>query len=271
MNFSFASIKNKSKLQEDFYFDSETPRGHFFAVLDFAKHNYANLNASLKGKLETIVSSFSSVSNFSPDLFLRFLAKEINNFAHNLAEQSGSGELMCSAALCLVSGNRLSYFISGDTKIKILNSGRVLPLEGNKLAEIEQENKVATKLGATHLETPITGHVRHLILQDEDVVLIMTRDVAETIESQQLPADLVNMRQPDTKLISDSLMKAGATNREDGTLVVMSGPYEQEVDPVFAEFSKSVVLLEAKLNALSNREGKNSDTDGAEGTGASKF
>jgi hypothetical protein len=44
MNFSSASVKLKSKLQnEDFYCDLETPRGHFFAVLDFASHDYANL------------------------------------------------------------------------------------------------------------------------------------------------------------------------------------------------------------------------------------
>lgn len=52
MNFSFQSVKLKSKPHnEDFYFDIETPRGHFF-VLDFASHDYANLNATLKGKLE---------------------------------------------------------------------------------------------------------------------------------------------------------------------------------------------------------------------------
>ena len=45
MNFSFDSVKSKSKQQnEDFYFDLAMPHGHFFAVLDFASHDYTNLD-----------------------------------------------------------------------------------------------------------------------------------------------------------------------------------------------------------------------------------
>ncbi len=107
MKFSSESVKLKSKAHnEDFCFDLETPRGHFFAVLDFGAHDYSNLNSTLKGKLETIVGSFVSLSRFSAELFLGFLAKEINNFLHNLGEQSGGPELLASGALCLVNGNR---------------------------------------------------------------------------------------------------------------------------------------------------------------------
>ena len=60
MNFSSDSVKHESKTQnEDFVFDLETPRGHFFAVIDFDSHDFANLNATLKGKLETIVIRLS--------------------------------------------------------------------------------------------------------------------------------------------------------------------------------------------------------------------
>src|SRR5258708_38404789 len=112
MKFSSDSIKLRSKAQnEDFCFDLETPRGHFFAVLDFASHDYANLNAALKGKLETIVGSFASLEDFSDELFLGFLAKEINNFVSNLADQSGGPELFFDAALCLVSNDNLAYFL----------------------------------------------------------------------------------------------------------------------------------------------------------------
>ena len=59
MNFSSDSVKHESKTQnEDFSFDLETPRGHFFAVIDFDSHDFANLNATLKGKLENIVNTF---------------------------------------------------------------------------------------------------------------------------------------------------------------------------------------------------------------------
>src|ERR1044072_3581158 len=123
MNFACDSLKPKAKLRnEDFYFHIETPRGHFFAVLDFASHDYANLNATLKGKLETIVASFASLEDFSDALFLGFLAKEINNFVSNLADQSGGPEPFFAAALCLVSNDNFAYFLGGEVKIDILNS-----------------------------------------------------------------------------------------------------------------------------------------------------
>ena len=176
MHFAFDYAKHKSKPRNaGFCFDTETPRGHLFTVLDFAPHDYANLNPSLQGKLETIVSSFDSVSSFSADLFLGFLAKEINNFVHNLAEQSGGPELICSAALCLVSADRLSYFLRGDTKISILQSGRLRPLEADKLAEDEHEKTVLAQLGVEKVEAPMSDQVQSFTLQDDDLVLIMTR------------------------------------------------------------------------------------------------
>ena len=230
MDFAFDYGKHKSKPQNDgFFFDVETPRGHFFAVLDFAPHDYANLNPSLQGKLETIVSSFVSVSSFSADLFLGFLAKEINNFVHNLAEQSGGPELSCSAALCLVSGDLLSYFLRGNTKISLLNLGHLQPLHGDTFGEGERKNRVPAQLGAENLEAPLSDQVQALTLQHDDVVLVMTRGVAEAIESPEVRAGLLNLREPDSQLLCDSLMKASAASREDRTLVVISGPYQRQV------------------------------------------
>ena len=256
MNFAFDYAKHKSKPRNDgFYFNIETPRGHFFTVLDFAPHDYANLNPSLQGKLETIVSSFVSVSSFSADLFLGFLAKEINNFVHNLAEQSGGPELFCSAALCLVSGDRLSYFLRGDTKISILQSGRLQPLHSDTFGEGEQGNRVSAQLGAENLEAPMSDQVQAFTLEDDDVVLVMTRGVAEAFESQELRADLVSLGQSDSQSLCDSLMKASAASSDHRTLVVISGPYERQVEPSgLAELSKAIAALEARLNALTERE-----------------
>lgn len=284
MNFSFESVKLKSKPHnEDFYFDIETPRGHFFAVLDFASHDYANLNATLKGKLETIVGSFVSLSSFSAELFLGFLAKEINNFVHNLGEQSGGPELLCSAALCLVSGNKFFYFLCGDARISILSNGRLLPLHGTasqdlseKAGEKAPENLIETsdealvqagqgsqrlaQLGGRNVEAPLTDQVQAFTMQDDDVVLIMTQGLAGTLESQQLTAGVMSLRASDPKLICDSLMKASGASRDDRTLVVISGPYERYVDPVLADLSKSVASVEARLNALTeNEQRKDSD------------
>ena len=239
MHFAFDYAKHKSKPRNaGFYFDIETPRGHLFTVLDFAPHDYANLNPSLQGKLETIVSSFDSVSSSSADLFLGFLAKEINNFVHNLAEQSGGPELSCSAALCLVSGARLSYFLSGDAKISILQSGRLQPLQGDGPGADEHEKTAPAQLGANKVEAPLSDQVQSFTLQDDDLVLIMTRGVAEAIESQESPADRWNLLESDVQVLCDSLMKGSVAGGEDRMLVVISGPYQRPLEPGLAEPSQ---------------------------------
>ncbi len=73
MKFTSQSLKPDLKPQnEDFFFERETQRGHFFAVLDFDQHDFANLNTTLEAKLETIVNSFVTLSRFSADLFSGF-------------------------------------------------------------------------------------------------------------------------------------------------------------------------------------------------------
>lgn len=253
MNFAFDYVKHKSKPQNDgFYFDIETPRGHFFTVLDFAPHDYANLNASLQGKLETIVSSFASVSSFSPDLFLGFLAKEINNFVHNLAEQSGGPELFCSAALCLVSGNQLSYFLSGDTQINILNNCLLQPLQAGS----EPATEALAELGAQNLENPLADHIKDTTLQADDIVLIMTRGVAEALA--QSPTDLSDLSAADSQLICDSLMNASTASVADRTLVVISGPYQPAEEAGASDLQQSIATLEAKIDALTESEERRS-------------
>ncbi|MEP6742447.1 MAG: LysM peptidoglycan-binding domain-containing protein [bacterium] len=267
MKFSSDSIKLKSKAQnEDFCFDLETPRGHFFAVLDFGSHDYANLNATLKGKLETIVGSFVSLSRFSAELFLGFLAKEINNFLHNLGEQSGGPDLLASGALCLVNGNRLTYFLCGDVQLNVINNGRLLPLYGpaagesasNRagipLAVEESGAKALERLGAHNQEAPLTDVVQSFTLQDADLVLLMTRGLHEVFGDRKLAEQIAGVGSTDPKVISDGLMKAGAAAQEDRSLVVMGGPYEQYVDPVLADLSKAVAALESRMDALSESD-----------------
>jgi LysM repeat protein len=252
MNFSFDSVKLKSKLQnEDFFYNIETPRGHFFAVLDFASHDYANLNATLTGKLETIVGSFDSLSNFSDNLFLGFLAKEINNFVSNLAEQSGGPELLCSAALCLVSGDRLSYLLCGDVRVSILSGDSLRPL---------QAGAAPTQLGARNLEAPMSDQIRAFTLQDADIVLIMTRGVAEVFEKKKLPSKVTSLAQSEPKSICESLMKGSSAAVEDRTVVVIGGPYQRQLEAVapnlsvFEELKTSLASLEARFEAFTESE-----------------
>jgi LysM repeat protein/outer membrane murein-binding lipoprotein Lpp len=264
MKFSSDSIKLKSKVHnEDFSFDLETPRGHFFAVFDFGSHDYANLNATLKGKLETIVGSFVSLSRFSAELFLGFLAKEINNFLHNLGEQSGGGpELLASGALCLVNGNRLTYFLCGEVELNVINNGRLLPLYGpaGEAASTTGAGAGIERLGERTQEAPLTDVVQSFTLQDADLVLVMTRGLHEVFAGRKLADEIAAVGSPDPKVICDALMKAGASAQEDRTLVVMGGPYEKYVDPVLADLSKAVAALEARMDALSEDDQSKSST-----------
>jgi LysM repeat protein len=250
MNFSCDSVKPKAKLHnEDFCFDIETPRGHFFAVLDFASHDYANLNAALKGKLETIVGSFASLDDFSDDLFLGFLAKEINNFVSNLADQSGGPELFFSAALCLVSGNNLAYFLAGNVTIDIYND------EGRRGLGPLTTGTTPVQLGERNLEVPLRDGIDSFTLQDDDIVLITTQGLAPVV-----PVVMATLPELDPKSICDSLIKASAASNDDRTVVVIGGPYLQRPDATFADASAlaevktSLALLAARLDALTENE-----------------
>ena len=241
MNFSSDSVKHESKSQnEDFFFDLETPRGHFFAVIDFDTHDFANLNATLKGKLETIVSSFVSLSRFSADLFLGFLAKEINNFLHNLREQAGGPQLVGSAALCLLTGDRLTYLRCGNIAISTFRAGKLSAAESDASLE---------KLGRSFQETPLTESVQTTSLEDGDVALVMTSGVTSVLDSQKLRNRLEGLS--DASAIGDALMQASTATKDDRTLLVITGPYERYVDPALSDLSRAVASLEARLDAFS--------------------
>lgn len=263
MKFSSDSIKLKSKAQnEDFSFDLETPRGHFFALLDFGHHDYANLNATLKGKLETIVGSFVTLSRFSAELFLGFLAKEINNFLHNLGEQSGGPELLASGALCLVNGNRLTYFLCGDVQLNVVNNGRLLPLFGpaaGEAASATAADPAIEHLGARNREAPLTDVVQSFTLQDADLVLLLTRGLQDAFAGRKLADEIAKVGSTDPQVICEALMKSGASAREDRSLVVMGGPYEKYLDPVLADLSKAVAALESRMEALNEDQSRSSN------------
>lgn len=224
MNFAFDSVKPKSKvLNEDFYFEFETPRGHCFIVLDFISHDYANLNATLKGKLETIVGSFVSLPSFSAELFLGFIAKDINNFIHDLAAQGGGPELLCSAALCFLNENKFSYFLRGNTQITLVSEGKLRSLGG---AAAKEEDSSA--LGKSEIEAP-TSEVETLTVADSDTILIMTESVARTIRSTEICEDA------DAKSTCDLLLQGSAASNEDRTLIVINGPYQRQTGAALSQ------------------------------------
>jgi len=247
MNFSSDSVKLEIRPhKEDFYLDVETPRGHFFAVLDFAPHDYVNLTPALKNRLEMIVTSFASRSRFSPNLFLGFLALEINNFLNNLSRQSDSPPILCSAALCLVNGNHLSYFLCGEVLLNIFTGGGLVPLYGG-----ESGSELLEQLGSRNSQTTLTNQVKSVTLHDSDTVLIMTQGVGKTFDQERLAREVTSLRSSDPKVIRDALLSASAASRNDRTLVVIGGPYAGSGELTLADLSKVVASLETRLNALS--------------------
>jgi LysM repeat protein len=248
MNFSSDSVKLEIRPhKEDFYLDVETPRGQFFAVLDFAPHDYVNLTPALKNKLEMIVTSFTSASKFSANVFLGFLALEINNFLNNLSKQSDSPPILCSAALCLVNGNQLSYFLCGDVLLNIFTEGGLVPLYG---AESDGEH-YPEQLGARNSQKTLTNQVKSLTLHDSDTVLIMTQGIGTTLDHARLAKEVVGLRSSDPRTIRDALLTASAASRNDRTVVVIGGPYTQPGDPTLADLGKAIASLETRMNALS--------------------
>jgi LysM repeat protein len=248
MNFASHSSKNKATRQcASFSLDIEMPKGYFFAVLDFTTHDYANLDASLAAKLQTIASSFTSVSSFSADLFLGFMAKEINNFVHNLAEQSGGPELRCSAALCWLNDNALSHLLRGDATISVRN--------GEQASQIGSVR--GAKLGAGHLDAPVSGEVEVTTLNEDDVVFIMTKAVSDLIAGQALPADAGL----DAQATAESVLQSTESATGDRAFIVIRGPYAPPLDAVSAnELRSSVAALEARLNALGSAGVSGSET-----------
>lgn len=265
MNFWSDSIKHSSPAQnENFYFNIETPRGHFFAVLNFVPHDYANLDAILKRKLETIVESFDSVAQFSADLFLGFVAREINNFLHELGKQSPGPELFSSAALCFISGDRLAYFLCGDAKVSILDSERLhslAPLHATGQlvpdSEIETEETQASEradgdeLGVRQWNAPLTNSVPEFILSDDDVVLITTGGAGAMVEQPEIFESLQDLRSSDAKSICDEVMETGL---DEGRVLVISGPFHPYVDPSVSDSSETAVALESPIDVVTSQQ-----------------
>jgi LysM repeat protein len=245
MKFTFQSSKPDLKPQnEDFFFERETQRGHFFAVLDFDQHDFVNLNTTLEAKLETIVNSFVTLSRFSPDLFLGFIAKEINSFLYTLAQNDEEQECLCSAALCLVRGDRLSYFTCGDVRVALVNQDQLLLLAGLK---VDQRESIR-RLGESQEQSPFTDQIQHLTLKEGDVVLLMTSGIAGEFDAQALLDQVLSSGSLEPESVCSTLMDASEASQEDRTLVVIGGPYERSAEWPVAEVRPAAAPLENELH-----------------------
>jgi hypothetical protein len=257
MKFTSQSLKPDLKPQnEDFFFERETQRGRFFAVCDFDQHDFANLNTTLEAKLDTIVDSFVTLSRFSADLFLGFIAKEINSFLYTLAQNDDEQESLCSAALCLVSDNRLSYFSCGDVQVTLINDDQMLRLGGFK---VDQTDQSIRQLGQLEEESPFTDQVQHLTLKKGDVVLIMSSGIASEFDGPTLLDQVLHSGSLDPEMICNTLMEASEGSQEDRTLVVIGGPYERSAEVPLMDSPAPAAPLKHRLDSA------NEDVDTAGG------
>lgn len=251
MNFTAQSIKPDLKSRnDDFFLEIKAPRGQLFVVLDFAPHDLANLNTALEGKIETIVESFDSLSQFSAELFVGFLVKEINNFLHQLTSNPEAGDLICGGSFCLVHGTQLSYFVCGDVDLLLLNEGQIFSLRGDSEAESASLDQQITRLGEQSYDRPLTNLVTALTLKNEDVVLIMTMGVSNEFESPEFVDLMSDLDASDGKSIAKALMEASEGSHDDRTLVIIGGPYDRIDQPSQKLISDPLPLEEQRGEQL---------------------
>jgi LysM repeat protein/serine/threonine protein phosphatase PrpC len=265
LNFSCESVKSEANAwNEDFYFELATTRGPLFIVLDFSSHDYTNLNETLKHRVETIVESFAPLSGLSPEMLLGCIAKEINNCVHDLGHKFGGEELLCAAAICLISHNQLVYFTYGDARINIFTGGQLLLLNGSRFqvstvvnaaqGEAPTLEAPSEQMGKTYLETPLTTHVQSVTLQEKDLILILTAGLEEGLTPQKRLTELLRSKTADPKSICKALISRAAVKQNDRTLVVIGGPYEPAVAPDWNDLQQSVASLEQEVSGLAEND-----------------
>ncbi|HVQ40158.1 MAG TPA: LysM domain-containing protein [Pyrinomonadaceae bacterium] len=269
MNFWSDSVKPNPPAQGDnFIFDCQTPRGHVFVILDFAPHDYANLAATLERKLATIVGSFDSAPRFSTDLFLGFMARELNNFLHDLGKHSPGSPLSASAALCFISGNRLAYFLCGDLEVSVLDGRQQDSFDsetGNESFSADHEVEVSRadsseleseaaenepdEFGVRHWDGPLAIRLPVLTLRDDQVVLL---SIVSDVELLEQPEFLEALASSDPRAIGAEVMENIDPDLDEGTVLVICGPYELYEDPMLEDLGKAVESLEARVDALAD-------------------
>jgi LysM repeat protein len=250
MNFWPNSAESMSSTHnQSFYFEVETPRGHLFVVLDFAPHDYANLDATLERKLLTMATSFDSVPGFSADMFLGFLAKETNNFLYDLDKQSGGPELCCSGALCLISGGRITYVLCGDTQLNVFSSDSI---EAVGTSERDEDTLIPggtveqlEELGVGYWDSPLADRVPFQSLEPDEVVVI-TAGGGAPVELSEISETLQGLPLSDSKAIGEALT---SWDENLGTLLVVSGPYDLPVQRLTAKSAKSTEGIDHSMVA----------------------
>jgi LysM repeat protein len=106
------------------------------------------------------------------------------------------------------------------------------------------------------LEATTAGRIQVLPLQNDDLVLVMTRVVAAGLDRAKLPDEVMGLGSSEPKLICDALMKPSAASREDRTVVVICGPYQPEVEPGLEDLRQAIAALEAKVDNLVENDGR---------------
>lgn len=236
------SLKETRKPQnEDVHFDRQTRRGDLCVVLDFATHNFENFEWQLRADIFPLIESLDALEWESPELFLGFVAKELNNYVYRIGQKFCNGQLFCVAAMRLLNGNRMTYLTYGDARINVFDGERLILLNGAKyltdtiVGEPQSEappiDEKPGQFGRKYFDSPLVERAHTLTLRQTDTVLLFTDGVEELLSPPERLAELRRVAMAGPEEILKTIMEATTGVQDDRTLVVIQGPYGVANDP----------------------------------------
>jgi hypothetical protein len=279
-NYKTATEQYRAKSQnEDCAYDWPTDKGHIFFVIDFASFNYTTLNLTLRRTLEEIVLELDKLPGLSVDSFLGHVGKELNNFVYTFGRDNCDGKLFCVAAIALLHGDNLYYLTYGDSRINIFTDDRLMLLNGAKyearsvISDTKdvpaQVRENPDQMGRSLFEMPLTERVRNFELSDDDIVLIFTDGLEESVTPQRRLNELRTLGKTDPQAICDAMLKISDAT-DDRTITVIGGPYPplgdsltEQVNKVLGQIGKRLDGVEAMCTRQTEMTGQLNSTLGA--------
>jgi LysM repeat protein len=250
------SIKEANKDEcEDIFFRQETRHGALYIVFDFSSHNFGNLTYQLRSEITKVIGSLDALAAPTPELYLGYVAKDINNYVYRMSRDVCNGKLHCVAAMCLFKGNRLTYLTYGDARVNIFDGENLLLLNGAKyhtltvVSETQDSPKPIDEnpeqFGRKFFELPLPERAHTLTLRDTDTVLIFSDGVEEVLPPHERLKELRRLAAAEPEQIYDAIMQATTAVQDDRTLVVIKGGYGELADPVRQDFDTKLGDLRA--------------------------
>ncbi|MCU1266653.1 MAG: hypothetical protein JWM21_2971 [Acidobacteria bacterium] len=275
MQYHGDSVKEASKSQnEDVYFSKKTKYGLLCVVLDFAGYNYENFGLKLRSDFATLIDQLDTLEGMTSELFLGYVAKELNNYVYRMGQEFCAGRLNCVAALCLLDANVLTCLTYGDARVNIFDGNNLILLNGAKyqtLTIVSEPNEHLRpieenpeQLGAKYFDSPLVDRTQRISLKDSDTVLMFSDGVEEVLAPPDRLRELRRLASAEPREIYEALIQLTAAVQDDRTLAVIKGPYEAaREDPLAKRVQQEMSELQNQLGTINENQNElNNDLAG---------